>query len=361
MVKNLVQVWKAAGVEFAVTGGLTFLSIAAGTAWLQGKITSTTTLALLQALIYSFAILAAAPVSGGHLNPAITLTTFLAGQASLIRSLFYIFAQFVGGILGAAVIMSVTTEDIRTKYHLGCTLHEEQPGATTSAGLGLNRKQGLFAEFLFTTAMLFVAYGVGFDTRSLIVTFPILSPFIIGGVFGILSLVSQGVGYTAVMNPARCFGPAVVDSHGLWEPLPVFIFGPLMAAVAVGLLQLALHQVDAAEFGHVLPLTFFEIVVPDHQQPGFGPRDNTFFPPERDTVQSSGVLQIPHFGMSPSRSEKVNVVLHIKASMQQNAIGDSSRRPSGVNIVDVQRDSGLTLPTGRASVELSNGDQVKVR
>jgi glycerol uptake facilitator-like aquaporin len=45
-------------------------------------------------------IFAAAPASGGHLNPFITLATLTAGLSTFPRSLLYIIAQCIGGIIG---------------------------------------------------------------------------------------------------------------------------------------------------------------------------------------------------------------------------------------------------------------------
>ena len=312
-------------------------------------------MAILQGLVYSFATLAAAPISGGHLNPAITFTTLLTGQASLIRSVLYIVGQSLGAILGAVAIRGMTNEPTRTTYHMGGCLLHQLPDSTTSSGLG--HGQGFFAEVVFTSIMLFVVYGVGFDSRSVVVTFPVVSPFVIGSVFGVLGLISQGLGYTAQMNPARCIGPAAVY-HSLWDPLLIFISGPLLAAIAVGLFQILLHQVDSADSGPVLPLNFFQVVTPDHHRPGFGPRSPPpHYPAIADHVESnsqrispgrsSGLLQpLPPQAVTTSDpmqiGEKMSLVLQIRAVMQPatGGAGDLSNRSSTANIVDVQRSDG---------------------
>jgi hypothetical protein len=47
----------------------------------------------------SLFIMAAAPASGGHLNPSITMATFFAGLSTLPRSVLYIVAQTLGAIV----------------------------------------------------------------------------------------------------------------------------------------------------------------------------------------------------------------------------------------------------------------------
>lgn len=168
------------------TAGLTFLSI---TVYLQDSKATVAALAFLQALIYSLAILAAASISGGHVSPAITFTTFITGQATLIRSSLYIVAQLLGGIIGAAGVRLLTTNEARTSHSIGgCLLQEFPLQGMAMAANTLSNNQGLLAEMVFTIIMLFVVYGIGFNTRSIVVTFPIITPFIIGGVFGILVL-----------------------------------------------------------------------------------------------------------------------------------------------------------------------------
>lgn len=50
------------------------------------------------------------------------------------------------------------------------------------------------------------------------------------------------------------------------------MIGSLQAALVVGMFQNLVDQAHGAESGHVLPLSFFQTVTPDHRRPGFGPR-----------------------------------------------------------------------------------------
>lgn len=49
-----------------------------------------------------------APISGGHINPAVTFAFMLLKKMPLIDGMMYIFAQFLGGILGAAILWGCT-------------------------------------------------------------------------------------------------------------------------------------------------------------------------------------------------------------------------------------------------------------
>lgn len=82
---------------------LTFL-LGAGSAGLSSLDASPIALTLYASLMnfvgLSLFIYAAGPVSGGHLNPSITMATFFAGLSTLPRSVLYIIAQTTGGIVG---------------------------------------------------------------------------------------------------------------------------------------------------------------------------------------------------------------------------------------------------------------------
>lgn len=60
--------------------------------------------ALANWLALSLFIYAAAPASGGHLNPFITLSTFTAGLSTFPRSVLYIIGQCIGAIIGAFIL-----------------------------------------------------------------------------------------------------------------------------------------------------------------------------------------------------------------------------------------------------------------
>lgn len=57
-------------------------------------------------LVLSIALLvcATAPVSGGYLNPMISIATFLARLTSFPRLVLYVLAQCIGGLVGAFLI-----------------------------------------------------------------------------------------------------------------------------------------------------------------------------------------------------------------------------------------------------------------
>ncbi|GJP55467.1 hypothetical protein CLOM_g14422 [Closterium sp. NIES-68] len=264
------EVWRASLIELVGTASLVFLSILGTTSCLNSSFTSPPlAIGLINGLLLTLHILAMAPASGGHVNPSITIATFFAGLTSLPRAAFYIVAQFAGSVLGAACARGVLPPVLATRYLLtGCTVSLPQlplppsppllpfvnstssntsitstPPPPFSPPSGLSIAQGLLSESIFTFALLFIAFGVALDQTQGALFGPIIAPIIIGVILSLLIFISGAIappGYTGVgMNPARCFGPAAAmgsEAGVLWENLWVFLVGPLLGALALGLL-----------------------------------------------------------------------------------------------------------------------------
>ncbi|CAI7843229.1 unnamed protein product [Closterium sp. NIES-54] len=261
------QVWRAAVIELVGTASIVCLSVIATTSCLNSSFTSPPlAIGLVNGLLLTLHILATAPASGGHINPSITIATFFAGLTSFPRAALYITAQFVGSVLGAACARGMLPSVLVTKYLLtGCTVSLPQssvpppvpftnstssygPISTTlppplSPPSGISMAQGLLNESVFTFALLFVAFGVALDQTQGALFGPIIAPSLIGTVLALLIFISGAIappGYTGVgMNPARCFGPAAAlgsEAGVLWEDVWVFLVGPLLGALALGLL-----------------------------------------------------------------------------------------------------------------------------
>jgi len=108
-------------------------------------------------------------------------------------------------------------------------------GALAGCALGpeMTAHRQLMLEFCFSTFLLSVAYGVAFDARQSRVFGPILAPLCISATIGTCisasgSIAPESTG--AMMNPARCFGPALVMGGSNWDHHWVFWIGPFAAA-----------------------------------------------------------------------------------------------------------------------------------
>ncbi|KAH8811145.1 putative aquaporin transporter [Xylogone sp. PMI_703] len=183
-----------------------------------------TNVILLTLFIYSLG-----PVSGAHLNPLITMSTFTARLTTFPRMVLYVGFQTAGGVIAGLLLRS--SYGSRDFFAGGCTVD------TNLVSIG-----DIFAlEFMADFTMLFLAFGVGLDPRQKDTFGPALGPILVGMVLGVLSFGTSIVrtGYSgASMNPARCMGAFVGGGF------PTFAWvtwvGPICASVIHGVIYWAL-------------------------------------------------------------------------------------------------------------------------
>ncbi|KAM4797481.1 aquaporin-2-like [Rhinophrynus dorsalis] len=157
-------------------------------------------------------------VSGAHINPAVTVAFFVGSQISLLRTVFYVGAQLLGAVSGAALLQEVTPFNAR--------------GNLSVNGLFYNTTVGkAFTVELFLTLQLVLCVFASTDDRR---TDNVGSPALSIGLsvaFGHL----LGINYTGCsMNPARSFAPAVVT--GNFDAHWIFWLGPMVGAMLASLI-----------------------------------------------------------------------------------------------------------------------------
>nr|ARA90646.1 aquaglyceroporin 2 [Amphibalanus improvisus] len=149
-------------------------------------------------------VFATGGVSGGHVNPAVTLALCLAGRCDLNRLLPFWGAQYLGGFLGALLTHILFFDLIQTDpdrinpamYGIFATY----PNDNISIG-------GAFSDQVLGTAILVFGCMAISDKRNMNVPKPML-PVAVGIVlYGAIS--SSGSNTGAALNPARDFGPRI--------------------------------------------------------------------------------------------------------------------------------------------------------
>ncbi|ORY02492.1 major intrinsic protein, partial [Basidiobolus meristosporus CBS 931.73] len=176
---------------------------------------------LITAMIQGFGIAAAiyfvASISGGQLNPAVTLSLWLLGRLGFVQFLLNVIAQMLGAICGASLYLACVGHGLAGT--LGATMLSPQ----MSVG------GGFLLEFLMTFFLILVVLGTvvdGDDTSSQ------LAPLPIG--FIVLACVMLAKPYTGgSLNPARSFGPAVAASgitHDVWTHHWIYWVAPLLGS-----------------------------------------------------------------------------------------------------------------------------------
>ena len=177
------------------------------------------------ALAFGFAIVAMAygigPVSGCHVNPAVSLAACVAGRMSPREMMVYWAAQFLGAIAGAAILAAIAKTG---------TANLGQNGW----GVGYLGEYPLAAAAIFEVVMtaifVVVILGVSGDKGH--------GPFAgvaIGITLAVIHIV--GIQVTGVsVNPARSFGPALLAGGQALSQVWLFFVAPAVGALIGALL-----------------------------------------------------------------------------------------------------------------------------
>ncbi|KAL5343561.1 aquaporin-like protein [Aspergillus crustosus] len=206
---NFVAVGLAPLVEVFDSGPLVPALVGAGTAFVSLP-------------LFIFAI---GPVSGGHINPLITIATFFGRLATLPRAILYVTFQTFGAAVGGWLLRaSFDTRDFRV------------PGCFYDTSL-ITTRSAFTIEFTTDFALIFFCFAVGLDPRQRAVFGPALGPILCGLAVAMCTFFT-GItipGYSGFSgNPGRCFG-AMVGSH--FESYHwIHWIGPLVAAIVHGVL-----------------------------------------------------------------------------------------------------------------------------
>merc|ERR1712139_519768 len=153
-------------------------------------------------------VFATADISGGHLNPAVSVA-FLVTQVDKsftpVKCIVYIICQCTGAILAAYFLKALTPDSFHAT-HLGCN----DIGAISVA-------QAIFIEVITTFTLVITVFSNAVTAAS--------------PANGILATGNLSGGS---MNPARSIGPAVAS--GYWHVHYVYWIGPIIGAICAGLL-----------------------------------------------------------------------------------------------------------------------------
>jgi len=213
--KNL----KAYLSEFIGTFGLIFIgagsictdAMSSGSVGLVG-------VALAHGLVLALLISALMRFSGGHFNPAVTISLWVSKKFPLKEVPLYLISQLLGAVVGALFLTWIFPTDIWQEVNLG----------TPSLGPDIGFGSGIFIELLLTFFLVFMVFGTVVDPQ------------------GPRQLAGLGIGLALAMdillagpltggaaNPARAFGPALVS--GFWESHLVYWIGPILGGLIAGL------------------------------------------------------------------------------------------------------------------------------
>ena len=162
------------------------------------------------------------PISGCHVNPAVSFGFWLARRMTLIEMVGYWIAQMIGGLLGALLLWGVMVQSpfySRSRIGLGAQGYDGLSLLHASAG-------GAFLiEVIATGALVLVVLGATRTDAGARVA-GIAAGFALA-VTNFLAIPIDG----ASINPARSFGPAIVVGGLALSQLWLFLVAPLVGAI----------------------------------------------------------------------------------------------------------------------------------
>lgn len=175
-------------------------------------------IAIAHGLVLSIAVSSTMAISGGQVNPAVTLALYATGRIKhLHQAVQYIVSQLVGAALAGFFLKAIYAPTVWQKVHLG----------TPALGPGVSQGTGIFVEAVLSFFLIFAVFGTAVDAHA-----PKIGGFGIGLTIG-FDILMGGPLTGAAMNPARAFGPAL--AAGYWQNHIVYWIGPVLGGVVAGL------------------------------------------------------------------------------------------------------------------------------
>ena len=177
-------------------------------------------IALAFGLALAAVVAAIGHVSGGHVNPAVTLGLAATGKFPWRLVPTYLLAQLAGALLAGLATWAVFGDAARERAVLGAT------SPTQAASVG----QALIVEILITFILVFIVLAVATDERAPSQA----APLAVGFTLSVGVLIGGPISGGAV-NPARALGPMLAAgelSSAFW----LYIVGPVLGGVIAAVL-----------------------------------------------------------------------------------------------------------------------------
>jgi glycerol uptake facilitator-like aquaporin len=180
----------------------------------------------------SLLLFATCPITGGHINPLITISTFFSQLTTFPRTVIYVFCQTTGATISGFLMRAALNRP--NGAIPGCSI---DPSAVTAG-------EAIVLETMTCVALIFIVYGAGLDPQRRAIYGPAMGPVLMGFALGVCTFVTGALkpGYFgASMHPARCFG--LLAAEGRWDLHWVHWVGTIAAAA----LNAALHRMMQPE------------------------------------------------------------------------------------------------------------------
>ncbi len=182
-------------------------------------------IALAHGLAIGLMVTAIGHISGGHLNPAVTIGFWVTKRLSTFDAILYWIAQLAGAVAAAYLLRTIVPLETWRNAALG----------TPELTHDFIRSYAMVLEAVMTFFLVFVVFATAVDERG---AFNKIAGFAIG-LTVTMDILMGGPLTGAAMNPARAFGPALAAHH--WANHGVYWVGPLAGGFLAGLLYDSLY------------------------------------------------------------------------------------------------------------------------
>lgn len=226
---------KKLAAEFLGTAVLVVIAVGVATENLGFKFFGASLAAGVVATALSFGLVlmalayAIGPISGCHVNPAVTMGFLVTGRMKIAEAMAYMAAQVAGAIVGALVLWGIfsnvpgysrSVQGLGTDGYGPYSLtHLDQRGAFITE---------VVLTFVFVTVVLFATHKAAIQGAA---------GLAIGVALASVHLIGIPLTGTSV-NPARSIGPALIVGGHAESQLWLFIVAPLVGAIIAGLVHL---------------------------------------------------------------------------------------------------------------------------
>ena len=238
--------WRKLGAEFLGTMVLVVIAVGVATETFGFHLFGLSYSAGVAATALSFGLVLVAlvyaigPISGCHVNPAVTLGFIASGRMKLAEGVAYLVAQFAGGIVGAYLLYWMfTTSPIYSKSRIGLGTD----GYGKESHLFVSQWGAFLIEVVLTAIFVLI---VLFATHK--ASIQGAAGVAIG--FGLVIVHLIGIPLTGTsVNPARSLGPALVVGGTALSQVWLFIVAPLVGALIAAIIHLVLADRSGGRAG----------------------------------------------------------------------------------------------------------------
>jgi aquaporin Z len=232
MPNTKVAIAEAIGTMILILGGPGTAILATG-GFFEGGSVGVLGVSFAFGLALLVAAYAIGPISGCHINPAVTFGAWLAGKTESTQVPWYVGGQIVGAVVGAGILRIVTeTSDV---FEMGVDKFAVNGWDDLSPG-GFGFGAMAIMEIVMTALLVFVVLSTTQKGYSAVVV-----GLHVGLALTLIHLISIPVDNTSV-NPVRSFAVAIFAGGDALKQLWAFILFPLFGAVVGWLAHGLLHQ-----------------------------------------------------------------------------------------------------------------------